>query len=299
MFVQNAVRICVAQWSLVWSLHCGAVAGPSQSVGELIETKSRDSGASKIILSHINVTHLYVHRHMNGLLQPAWFNSKTQTRFHESTRKLVNVRASSPAIPQLLLFCFQASSPQTDSVHSWDTQTGRRAVSRLLVPSPWITIHKHAWSCGFHHCRGHKQAADLLPHARQKVAGKHKQLRSQPVKPTAKLVPHPFYVWMYDVCVEINWEHCHKASTDTHIQEFWLCQSAAKLKTDVSEMTDIKRGCFVDIFSKLWDHMTDLGRSTAKIVCLLYLTDELQLYGHTAESRRPSDIQLWMTLFQD
>lgn len=97
----------------------------------------------------------------------------------------------------------------------------RPPLRRLLVPSPWIIIHKHAWSCGFHHCHRHKQAADLLPHARQKVAGKHKQLRSQPVKPTAKLVPHPFYVKkIYDVCVEINWEHCHKTSTDTHIQQF-------------------------------------------------------------------------------
>lgn len=168
--------------------------------------------------SHINMRqklrHLYVRCHMNGLLRSTWFNSKTRTRLHESTQKLVNVRASSPVISQRLLFCFQASSPQTDSVHSWDTETCRWAAE------PWIIIHKHAWSCGFHHCHRHKQAADLLPHARQKLAGKHKQLRSQPVKPTAKLVPHPFYRITYDVYVEINWEHRHKTSTDTHIQRF-------------------------------------------------------------------------------
>lgn len=103
-----------------------AVAGRSQSVSELIETKSRDSGASKIILQFWAIC--------SGL------SHQLETRFHESTRKLVNVRASSPVIPQLLLFYFQASSPQTDSVHSWDTQTCRRAVSRSPPPPPFVVF---------------------------------------------------------------------------------------------------------------------------------------------------------------
>lgn len=82
--------------------------------------------------SHINMRqelrHLYVRRHMNGLLRSTWFNSKSRTWFHESTQKLIIVPASSPVISPLLLFYFQASSPQTDSVHSWDTETCRWAV---------------------------------------------------------------------------------------------------------------------------------------------------------------------------
>lgn len=81
---------------------------------------------------------------------------------------------------------------------------------RLLVPSPWIIIHKHAWSCGFHPCHRHKQAADLLPHARPKLVGKHKQLRSQLVKPAAKRVPHLFYVIGCDVYIEIKRENWHQ-----------------------------------------------------------------------------------------
>lgn len=83
--------------------------------------------------------HLYVHRHMNGFLQTTWFNSKTQTWFHESTQKPVNVRASSPVISQLLLFYFQASSPQTDSVHSWDTETCRWAAFLSFFP-PFVVF---------------------------------------------------------------------------------------------------------------------------------------------------------------
>lgn len=173
--------------------------------------------------------------------------NKTQTWFHASTQKLVSTPAWSPDISQLLLLHFQASPPQTDGLHSRDTEPPHNPPSVVFwcpVPESLLTnMPAHVVSITVTdtnrlltdcHMLGRNWLANTNIFAHNL---RNQQQNSSLVRFTSWYIMHTLRILPQN----IKWE-----TQQTVVS----LRSATKIKkTDLLKIGgNINRGCFVDIF---------------------------------------------------